>query len=169
MRLASLFLMAFSAACAGYLYSKKLEARVKKIEKILLLLSQIKTEIEFTAENIEEIFNSLSDSCDYSPLPFIDICRRKLGDGEDFSTAWLTAISSRECSFALKKEDISLLSSFGAALGKTDSAGQIRNCEMHEKLFRERLKEASEDNRRLSKPARITGILSGAAVMIIFM
>ncbi len=169
MKAASLFLIAFSSVSAGYLYSKKLEVRVKKLEKILLLLSQIKTEIEFTAASIEEIFNSLSASREYSPLPFIDSCRKKLSDGEDFSSAWSNSLNNADSIYALKKDDIGLLCSFGSALGKTDSAGQIRNCEMHEILFRERLNSALAESARLSKPAKITGVLAGAAVLIIFL
>lgn len=143
--------------------------RVKKIEKILLLLSQIKTEIEFTAASVEEIFNSLSSSGSYSSLPFVDICRKKMHSGEDFETAWSGALSRNENTYSLKKEDVSLLCSFGAALGTTDSAGQIRNCEMHEKLFRERLDSAEAEREKLAKPAKITGALAGAAAVIIFM
>lgn len=169
LRTASLFFIAFSVACAGYLYSKRLEARVKKTEKILLLLSQIKTEIEFTAASVEDIFNSLLSSGDYSSLPFIDICRKAMQNGDDFGTAWSKSLNKTESTYALKKEDVNLLFSFGSALGTTDSSGQIRNCEMHEKLFRERLNSAEAECEKLSKPARITGILAGAAAVIIFM
>lgn len=169
MKLTACFFIAFSLSCAGYMYSKKLEARVKKIEKILLFLSQIKTEIEFTADNIEAIMELLSTSSELSELKFISACAEKLHSGDDFFSAWVDALNDRQNTYAFKKDDINLLLSFGSALGKTDSSGQIRNCEMHEKMFKERLKNAVEEKNRLSKPIRITGILTGAAVLIIFM
>ena len=168
LRTAAVMSIALSASFAGCLYSKRLEMRVRKLEKILLLLSQIKTAIEFTADSVEGILATLNDTCDFSLLPFAEDCRLKMAKGADFFSAWSEALAARENVFQLKKEDVSLLLSFGAALGATDSAGQMRNCEMHERLFKERLEAAIADKKTLSKPVRVVGFLAGAAVMIIF-
>ena len=164
---AAAFAIAFSISCAGYLYSKSLETRVKKLEKILLLLSQIKTAIEFTADSVETIFSSLSESEDFAALPFVSDCLERMKRGADFFSGWNEALNEKENIFPLKKEDTALLASFGSSLGATDSAGQMRNCEMHERLFEERLRGAIADKDNLSKPARTVGLLTGAVVLII--
>lgn len=169
MKQAALFFIGFSVACAGYLYSLKLENRVKKIEKILLFISRIKTDIEYTAENAEAIFESLSQSSELSELSFIEVCCKSLKNGENFAAAWSTSLNKKENVRYLKKDDVSLLRSFGTSFGATDLSGQMRNCEMHEKLFKERLCAASEEKKAFAKPAKITGLLCGIAVMIIFM
>lgn len=162
-------IIAFALSCGGYLYSKRLELRVQKIEKIILLLSQIKTAIEFTADNVEGIFASLTTACDLSTLPFVDDCRKKMSCGADFFSSWSESLEKKENIFPLKKEDIALLLSFGSSLGATDSAGQIQNCEMHEGLFKERLSAAINEKNTLSKPVRVVGLLTGAMVLILFM
>lgn len=169
MKTVAVLALSFAVACGGCLYSKRLEMRVQKIEKILIFLSQIKTAIEFTADNVEGIFSWLTTSCDFSSLPFVAICTAKMGGGASFFASWSEALSKRENVVPLKKEDVALLLSFGSALGATDSAGQIQNCEMHEKLFKERLSAAVSEKNTLSKPARVVGILTGAIVLILFL
>lgn len=169
MKNAALFLIAFCIACVGYLYSKRLELRVKKIEKILIFLSQVKTEIEFTAESVDGILKSVSENLDVSLLPFIADSIKIMGDGEDFFTAWSRALEKKENIYSLKKEDIAALVSFGASFGRTDASGQIRNCEVHERLFKEKLDDAVSGRNTLSRPARGIGLLTGAAVLILFM
>lgn len=169
MKAVAAVIIAFALASGGYLYSKKLDSRVQKFEKILIMLSQIKTSIQFTADNVEGIFSSISTSCDLSILPFVDACIAEMAEGADFYTAWSETLSKRENTVNLKKEDVALLLSFGSSLGATDSAGQMQNCELHEKLFKERLSAAREEKNTLSKPARVVGILTGTAVLILFM
>ena len=169
LRGAAAFLVALSASGAGYLYSMRLALRVKKLEKILLFISQIKTEIEFTADSVSGIFASVSSGNDLSLLPFVALCLEKMSGGEDFSTAWNGALDEKESVRALKNEDVALLRSFGSSLGATDCGGQMRNCEMHSRLFRERLNCAVEDKKRLYKPTRAGGLLTGAALLIILL
>ncbi len=169
LRAAALFLIALSVACAGWTYSAALELRVRKIEKILLFISEMKTEMDFTSDSIENILDSISVHGDFKILPFVDECRRRMRNGEDFFNAWKASVLKRENVYALKKEDTSLLASFGTSVGRTDSAGQIRNCELHEKLLKDKLIAAQEEKRTFSRPARGIGLMAGAAVMIIFL
>lgn len=166
LKTAAVLLTAFSAACAGYLYSRRLELRVKKIEKILLFLSVVKTEIRFTSDSAAAVLSSAAEEC--GGLPFINDCVEKLMHGADFITAWNSAVDKKENIFPLKKEDTALLYSFGSGFGLTDVQGQIRNCEMHEELFREKLKSALNEKSTMSRPARGAGFLTAAAIMIIF-
>ena len=96
LRAAAVMSIALSVSFAGCLYSKRLEIRVRKLEKILLLLSQIKTAIEFTADSLEGILSSLGDTCDLSLLPFVEVCRLKMTGGADFFSAWSEALAAKE-------------------------------------------------------------------------
>lgn len=166
---AAVFLIALSAACGGWIYSSALSVRVRKIEKILLFISEIKTEIEFTSDSLKNILDSISAHGNFTLLPFIGDCVHRMRNGEDFFNAWKGSVLKRENVYALKKGDTALLISFGASLGRTDSAGQIRNCELHEKLFKDKLSSAQEEKKTLSRPARGIGFMAAAALLIIFL
>ncbi len=169
MRTVSAFLIAFSFCGAGYLFSKKLDLRVKKLEKIILMISEIKTEIEFSAQNINDIIDSLITKGDFGLLPFLNNLKEILSDGENFDFAWKKSLTVKENIGGLKKEDVELLLSFGSSLGKTDSSGQMNNCEMHIRFFEEKLKNAVNEKKMLSRPAKGIGFACSLTVLILFM
>lgn len=169
LRNTAIYLISFSVAGAGYLYSLTFDLRVRKLEKIILFMSQIKTEIQFTADSVRNILGTILTGMDWSLLPFIRDCAEGMEKGEDVLSSWNSAISKRSNVRALKTEDIALLHSFGTSFGVTDSAGQIKNCEMHELLFREKLEAAISDKNKMSTPIKTCGILTGTALLIIFL
>lgn len=169
MRQISLFLIAVCISVFGQLYSKRLESRVKKLEKISSMLLNIKTEIEFSASDAKDILASISTKDEYNALPFTEECCKKLKSGETFEAAWTQAISNKENTMFLKNDDTDILLSFGKEFGKTDTNGQLSNCLFHKCLIDEKLTDARRDFSTLSKPAKTVSALAGAAVYVIFM
>ena len=167
MRYAAAFLIAGCFFMAGRQVSGKLEIRIEKLEKIYVLLSDIKSRIEFTADCAADIFSSLSESHSYDALAFVKDCALRLSQGESFDSAWKTAVSKKENVSGLKKEDISLLFSFGGGFGTTDTTGQLSNCEIHKKLIEEKIAAAHKDFNMYSRPAKGIGLLAGVAVLIL--
>lgn len=162
-----LCVIGFCLSLSGYFISKQLEQRIKKLEKIYVLFSDISSRIEFTADSVTDIFNSLSFSENYSALPFVDRCKNQLQQGDDFVTAWTCSLDDGNTS-GLKKDDIDVLISFGSSFGTTDVSGQISNCEIHKKLIESKIQSAQEDYKVYSKPAKGIGVLAGIALFIIF-
>ncbi len=69
----------------------------------------------------------------------------------------------------LNTSDLLLLDSFLVSLGKTDLEGQLNNARLHIGALDERIAEAKEEKRRLSRLYVSLGILGGlfAAVLVI--
>ncbi|MBQ8784371.1 MAG: stage III sporulation protein AB [Clostridia bacterium] len=167
MKLIAAFLIAICFSSAGQFVSKQLELRIAKLEKIYVLFSDIKSRIEFTADCAGDIFSSLNQMHSYELLPFVGDCEGRLCNGESFDSAWKNSLLIRQNVTGLKKEDISVLVSFGSSFGTTDTAGQLSNCEIHKKLVEAKLNSARADFNLYSKPARGIGLLAGFATIIL--
>lgn len=168
MRQIALLLTAFAVACFGITVSEKFCERVRMLKSVCLFLGGIRTEIEFSLESAADIFERLAPI--YSDdLPFCSACREKLLKGTSFADAWNGSLADRENTKALKKEDISLLISFGKSFGTTDIDGQKANCDMHVQLIKSNLVKAENEMKLYRRPAAAIGILSGAAVYILLM
>ncbi len=165
MKYVALMAVAFCVSFLGQYISKQLEMRIIKLEKIYVLLSDISSRIEFTADSVTDIFSSLSVGENYGVLPFVKDCETRLLHGEDFDSAWLSSLKNLQ---GLRKEDIEVLISFGASFGTTDIAGQKSNCEIHKKLIESKLQSAQADFKMYSKPAKGIGMLVGIAIFILF-
>ncbi|MBQ8229048.1 MAG: stage III sporulation protein AB [Clostridia bacterium] len=160
-------LMATSFALGGRFFVKKLSSRLLKLEKILVLFSDIGSRIRYTADSLTDIFISLDSSGNYHTLGFVNECKNLLVSGESFLSAWETATKNRNNIWSLKREDVAILQSFGSALGTTDVTGQISNCEIHKKLVEEKLNSAKKDYSLYSKPVGGIGVLAGIATLIL--
>jgi stage III sporulation protein AB len=168
MKQLSLLLIAVSFACAGMRISSSFSQRVKMLRSVCLFLSGIKTSVEFSLESGADIIERLAPV--YSAdLPFVALCREKLDEGSSFFDAWSCALSRKESTKALKKDDISLLMSFGKSFGTTDIDGQKSNCDIHIQLIKANLIKAENDVKLYRRPAAAIGVLCGAAVYILFM
>lgn len=169
MRHAALFIIAASVALGGQMISRRLEKRVRLLQKICVLFSCVCTNIEFTAQSAADIFSFLSSSGDFDDLPFVKKCSDLLLGGESFEKGWRESVLCRENTAALKRGDLEILLSFGSSFGTTDVLGQAANCKLHMKLAESKLESAKRELEMYSKPARSLGVLFGAAVYIIFM
>ena len=167
MKVLAVSLIALCFSLMGFSVSYRLENRISKLEKIGVFLSDIKSRIQFTADCAADVFSSLNSTGNYTILPFVRDCATKLQNGESFDLSWQYAVSQKNNILGLKKEDVAILLSFGAAFGVTDTAGQISNCEVHEKLIEAKLGLAKKDFSLYSKPAKGIGVLAGLAVVIL--
>lgn len=169
MRHTALFIIAASVTLCGQMVARRLEKRVKLLQKICVLFSCVCTKIEFTAQSAADIFSFLSSSGDFDSLPFVKKCSDRLLLGESFEIAWRESVLCRENTAGLRHNDLEVLLSFGSSFGVTDVSGQAANCKLHMKLAQSKLENAEKQLEMYSKPARSLGILVGAAVYIIFM
>lgn len=167
MKYCAALLIALSFSMAGYYVSIRFEKRIAMLEKIYLLFADISSRIEFTADCVADIFSSLVAAGGYRDLPFVNTCAQELMTGEGFDSVWQSSLSEKENVAGLKKEDISILLSFGAIFGTTDVAGQVSNCKIHKKLIEAKIEEARRESRMYSKPVKGIGVLAGIAVLIL--
>lgn len=144
-----------------------LEMRVVLLEKIIVMLTMIENEVQYFNRPVQEIFTSLCSCKELKKLQFVFVCNELMENGETFAHAWETAIDSRSCVRFLKKDDVSVLRSFGEIFGTTDVDGQISNCRVHLRLAEDKLSNARQSKEKYSSLFCGLGALTGIGVFII--
>ena len=145
-----------------------LSTRVKLLEKIQLMLSITENEIRFFCRPSDELVSLLSSKSELAELKFIQSCNKLMGQGEDFRSAWSKSLDDNSKIRFLKKDDISVLRSFGEMFGTTDCAGQLSNCQVHIQLTEDKLNDARADRDRYASLSCSMGMISGIGLIIIF-
>ncbi len=145
MRMIGAVLILLAATLYGIFAARGLSLRVNKLENTRLFINALCEEIRLTRAEL--------------PLVLARLPRKGVyienGDWRGVE--------------GLKDEDKRLLASFLYSLGKTDVEGQISNAELHVKALEERLLDAKEEKRKLSRLYVSLGFLSGlfAVVLVI--
>lgn len=145
-----------------------LNMRVKLLEKIQLMLNVTENEIHYLCRPADELVSVLNSKSELDELKFIAECNRLMQSGVDFRTAWNESIS-KKCNIRfLKKEDVSVIRSFGEMFGTTDCDGQISNCQVHVQLVADKLGDARADRDRYASLSCSMGLISGIGMIILF-
>lgn len=155
-----------SCAMAGIAKAMKLSYRVKFLENYLEFVIYVKTQIKYSHMDIVSIIkNYNNDNEDIHNM--ISTCLNEINRGKSFDNAW--KIASEKClNDLLCYDDISIISSFSNALGKSDIEGQQNHCLLNEENIRNRIKMARNDNEKKNKLYIGMGILVGACISVIF-
>lgn len=146
----------------------QLKRRVKSLTSLVLLVSAVKSEIEFNRKPVIKILKEAEHKKFLKRLSFVSQCVSLLEEGEDFKSAWEKALLEKSEASALTKEDIYLVSSFGLQLGTTDVNGQVNLCNLYLSLLGEKLREAEEYEKKYGKLYTQAGLFLGAAAGILF-
>ena len=147
-----------AGATAGYLESKKLHDRVKRLKNFCIFLDNAATEVSYEGMPVEEICMRHGKSLDFmTPL------LAALKAGEPFPQAWKKA----EASPVLCEEDRELLSQFGEGFGASDTQGQLNHCSLCGSLTKKTLLKAEEDEKKKGKLYRMLGLFGGAAAALL--
>ena len=142
---------------------------MKLLTDILLLISALRNEIEFSRKPILSLLGESNGLYFSKSLSFISECVTLTDKGYDFAKAWEMSVKKDSISYLLSSRDTELLISFGSQLGTTDVSGQISLCVLYEKLFEEKLKAAQKYEERYGKIYRQSGIFVGAAIIILIL
>ena len=142
--------------------------RVVLLEKSLVMLSIIESNIGYFSISSSEIINKLMQNDEMKGLNFLSDCNALLKSGTDFPTAWSNALHKKSCFQPMRKKDIEILTDFSIIFGKTDTDGQIQNCKVYSSMLNRQLNEAKAEYNRYSSMFSVFGILSGVCIFIIF-
>ena len=167
MKLAALTFLGIACAMTGQYIAFSMNRRVILLEKIQLLLSQTESQLSFLSVPSEKLIESLCENTQLNCLLFLKNCRTLIENGTDFRTAWKKSLSEKNNTRFLKKEDVTMLVSFGELFGATDTAGQLSNCRLHLQLAGERLAQARDLRERYASLSMGMGIITGIGVIII--
>ena len=140
--LGALFLL---LACTLYgAYSAyKLINREAKLKRLLAFIGSLTEEIRLTRAELPDIVKRLPESGNF------------LKEGKICGVEGLNA------------EDVRVLNSFVAGLGKTDLEGQINNAKLHTEALKARLDSASEERKKMSRLYVSLGFLCGSFLVVL--
>ena len=164
-----IFLILIITGCTsiGFLLSKAYIDRVKELKSISKLINLLKNKIKFTYMPLSEAFKQIAILSDNRKISKIFISTSEKLENKTFNLAWKEAIDEEKVFLNLKKDDINLINTFGAMLGKTDMEGQINEIESFNLLLESRIKKAEEESLKNGKMYKSLGTIIGLAIVII--
>lgn len=151
--------MILAGAAAGFTASEKLKARTLFFKQLVGLVTELETQIRFSAVSVEELFSRKEDNYLSGMLCK---CRENLLSGYTLEESFKEAISFVPPVCSLKAEDKEELLNFGKMLGTTDTEGQLKHLELYKNIFSERQAAAKEEYQTKSKLYK-TLCISGTA------
>ena len=152
----------------GLFAAYRLNMRVVMLEKCIVMLNSIRSEIQYLLLPSSEIIESLALRKDLSELTFLQDCKRRILDGSDFRTAWREALENNGLSLCFNKDDIHILISFSELFGVTGCDGQFLNCNLYCEKLQSALNDAKKAKEKYSRLFSSLGLLAGLYFIIIF-
>lgn len=150
----------------GQLLRLQFKGRVEYLEKTILMIEIIQTQLSFVNSDITSLLIMLCENRSLNKLVFIKKCKELINNDIPFEKAWEESIKS--FSSSLSNNDKSILISFGSQLGKSDLQGQINNCLLHKQRLEFQLNNAQSQMKKYGNLCFRLGCLSGILMMIIF-
>lgn len=140
------------------IYIKQIKNHTRAIRQCVLLVENIKILIEYRNLSIEEIFDNISASDNYDLLVFIKDLKR--GIDNQYYENLNKVLSTNSLLNYFDSEDIDYLKGFFSMLGRSDTNGQIMNCDLYKNLFEKKLLllEGNENNRCKSTATLTMGL-----------
>ena len=166
MRYIGLVFLLAAFTLSGRVLSMRVKERVKILEKFRLMLKLMQTEIEYVNMPTYDLLKNASQRQELSDVLFIKECLNNLDEGMSFDLSWEQAVNKMSFS-ELDSDDIQLILSFGNSLGTTDRDGQLKLCEMYEKMAEHKIQEARSRMKTHAALYSKLGIICGIAVVII--
>lgn len=140
------------------IYIKQIKNHTRAIRQCVLLVENIRILIEYRNLSIEEIFDNISASDNYDLLIFIKDLKR--GIDNQYYENLNKVLSTNSLLNYFDSEDIDYLKGFFSMLGRSDTNGQIMNCDLYKNLFEKKLLllEGNENNRCKSTATLTMGL-----------
>ena len=152
---------------AGVAYSVKLKQRVDLLEKTKLMIEDMKIQLKFLNLPVYDILSNIANKDYLKKLTYIrDSCER-LESGEDFRTAWQTAIKSTHLPY--KREETEGLLHIGINLGTSDTENQLSILSLNSGYFDECIAKAKLEEKKYGNLTATLGALAGCSIFILLL
>ena len=152
---------------AGVAYSVKLKQRVDLLEKTKLMIEDMKIQLKFLNLPVYDILSNIANKDYLKKLTYIrDSCER-LESGEDFRTAWQTAIKSTHLPY--KREETEGLLHIGMNLGTSDTENQLSILSLNSGYFDECIAKAKLEEKKYGNLTATLGALAGCSIFILLL
>ena len=133
------------------------------------MLTLMEGQMRYLAPPLEGLLRTLIQREELSPLRFLEETRIQMEEGTPFSDAFAESLSSCASELALSEGDIRPLVGLGPTLGTTDVSGQLAAIELCQTEILRNLESARVDNRTRGSLYRKLGMLTGLALVVIFL
>lgn len=150
---------------AGVIYSINLKKRIKLLEKTILMIHEIKIQLEYLNMPVYEIINEVKSKKYLNELNFINECSKLVISGLDFPTAWENSVINTSLNYKRTEKDILL--HLGLNLGVSNAESQIDMLNIHLKHFNDFLEKAKIKNQKYGSLSMLLGALSGSMIFIL--
>lgn len=143
--------------------------RIAELRSFLFGLQALETEIIYGASPLPVALERAARAGGGLAGQVMEDCRSSLlsGSGITAGEAWVDALRSGSAVGNLTGEDQSILGSLGGGLGGSDRADQAKHLEMCRQGLKARLSEAEEYRKQYSRLYHWSGILAGAALVLV--
>lgn len=146
---------------AGYYLSLRLKARYDFLTAFKDFLSALEINLRFKNT---EIFSLVKSSAPELLNNFF-----KDNNENNFQLYWSGCVSDIPKSFALKKDDISLLYEFGKLLGTTDIDGQLNHINLYKELINTNIDNSLSELKTKSKLYKMLGLFAGLTIALLLL
>lgn len=142
----------------GMNYTEYLRKRKSLLRETILLIEQIKIEIEYLKLPLGDIIKKLSENPSTMALDYLSLCDTYVKKGLDFPDAW--SLSLKSSSLNYKTEEKDKLLQLGKSIGCCDIKGQMSIFEIYLSYFNEFYLAAS------SKYKKYSGLFTGICTLL---
>ena len=155
--------LAMFVSSMSFAVSNRSKRRVKTLEKCVLMFEQMETKIAYSCDNVYSLIEECSNSTDLTFLKKLLKSDSRLS----FQQTWEQCVDSSKYQDCLKNDDVHILVSFGKMLGKTDCAGQIKNCLAHKKMIQSNLDRAVLENEKRGNLITTLGLIGSLGIIVL--
>ncbi|MFV0517571.1 MAG: hypothetical protein ACK5MV_09250 [Aminipila sp.] len=154
----------------GYFMAQEYKCRVVNLQSFLDGLKKLEDEILYRKTPLPEALKNVSEEKDNNAAKYL-FSNVSLNLGENgnhnFANIWSRYSVNLDKDFALKENDIHIISELGRGLGSTDAYGQSAVIQRACKQLESQLDEAVEANNTKGKMYKSLGIAVGLTIVII--
>ena len=103
MRMSGIALIAIVICITGNYFSSLKLKRVKILECFLTFIGYLRTQIEFSQQPLERIFEQAVESNEFNDCGFLKMCLVNIKNGLELSTAWKSSVDTFSRASRLKR------------------------------------------------------------------
>jgi stage III sporulation protein AB len=148
----------------GAAYSIKLKKHVTLLENTLLMLQDIKIQLQYLNMPLYELLLEIKTKKYFSEIKFIDECNKLIVSGVDFPDAWKNSVCTNPQYY--KREEIYKLLHLGENLGSCNIENQLIIMDLHISYFHDFLEKAKSKQHKYGNMILILSVLSGCMIFI---
>jgi stage III sporulation protein AB len=169
-KLAGAILILASTSYLGWQISGRYARRPMQLRDAQIALAVLETEVGYATPLPAALLSAAATAT--PPVASILAtlgARLVVGDGISTGEAMRLTLSTLGETTAFTREDLDVLASLGGVLGVSGRADQIRHLALAQDRLRALEARAQDERNRYERVARYLGVLSGAALVLIFL